>query len=570
MDGVQTFSGALTLANAGNRFNGDGAGLTGLNAGGITRGTLADVRLSANVALRDAAQTFTGTNVFSHASNRFTGAFTGNGGGLTNLNAGSLTGAVPAAALTSVPAARLTGTVADARLSPNVPRLDAAQTFGGPNSFNSDVGLNMKDVLLRGLSDGNHGLGWYGDGKPFAGMMPDGPVLYGWRGGMLGTREGDPRIALAWDAAGNVGVGTASPAARLDVAGVVKATTFLGDGAQLTGLDRTSWSLGGNANVAPGDQFLGTRDNQPLEFRVNNQRALRLEPTGVDDAVNVIGGSGRNSVGAGIRGATIGGGGPASPMQGPNSVSAVFGTIGGGTANSIGQASSMAAIGGGGDNAIQSSAPYSTIPGGVGNVVSNHALAATIGGGVENRVGEDASWPTIGGGNSNYILPDGHFGTIPGGFQNVAGTQAFAAGSRAKAIHTGAFVWADSTDADFASTTANQFRVRALGGMEILGSVRAVDGIRTGAFGTLQSRVQFGTAAVGTGVAGVNTFTIPFSAQFSGPPMVFVVARGNDNSDTFAVSTRAITRDSFRVNVLRLDVPGGWGQNLQLDWYAVE
>jgi hypothetical protein len=44
---------------------------------------------------------------------------------------------------------------------------------------------------------------------------------------------------------------------------------------------------------------------------------------------------------------------------------------------------------------------------------------------------------------------------------------AFAAGRRAKANHTGAFVWADSTDADFASTGANQFLIRASGGVGI-------------------------------------------------------------------------------------------------------
>jgi hypothetical protein len=42
---------------------------------------------------------------------------------------------------------------------------------------------------------------------------------------------------------------------------------------------------------------------------------------------------------------------------------------------------------------------------------------------------------------------------------------AFAAGNRAKANHDGAFVWADSTDADFASTAANRFAIRASGGV---------------------------------------------------------------------------------------------------------
>jgi hypothetical protein len=43
--------------------------------------------------------------------------------------------------------------------------------------------------------------------------------------------------------------------------------------------------------------------------------------------------------------------------------------------------------------------------------------------------------------------------TIPGGRDNLAaGDYSFAAGHRAKANDNGAFVWADSTDADFSST----------------------------------------------------------------------------------------------------------------------
>lgn len=41
------------------------------------------------------------------------------------------------------------------------------------------------------------------------------------------------------------------------------------------------------------------------------------------------------------------------------------------------------------------------------------------------------------------------------------------AGRRAKAIHNGAFVWADSQDTDFASTADNQFSLRASGGVRL-------------------------------------------------------------------------------------------------------
>lgn len=48
-----------------NSFNGNGSGLTNLNASQISSGTLSDDRLSANVALLDAIQTFTARQTFS-------------------------------------------------------------------------------------------------------------------------------------------------------------------------------------------------------------------------------------------------------------------------------------------------------------------------------------------------------------------------------------------------------------------------------------------------------------------------------------------------------------------------
>jgi hypothetical protein len=51
---------------------------------------------------------------------------------------------------------------------------------------------------------------------------------------------------------------------------------------------------------------------------------------------------------------------------------------------------------------------------------------------------------------------------------NVADSAySFAAGRRAKAVHDGAFVWADQTDADFSSTASDQFLIRANGGVGI-------------------------------------------------------------------------------------------------------
>ena len=93
--------------------------------------------------------------------------------------------------------------------------------------------------------------------------------------------------------------------------------------------------------------------------------------------------------------------------------------------------------------------------------------AATIAGGYINQVQSNADYASIGGGLQNTILPDADYATIPGGYLNTAASQAFAAGTRAKAVNTGAFVWADSQNVNFASTGTNQFLIRASGGVGI-------------------------------------------------------------------------------------------------------
>ena len=123
-----TYSSPLALTNTGNSLTGNGAGLTGLNANNLVTGTLADGRLSTNVALLSANQTFSGSNIFAgvstltNASNILAGTFSGNGGGLTNLNASQL-------ASGAVPSGRLSGTYAGALTFNN-----AANSFAGNGS----------------------------------------------------------------------------------------------------------------------------------------------------------------------------------------------------------------------------------------------------------------------------------------------------------------------------------------------------------------------------------------------------------------------------------------------------
>ncbi|MBK7968156.1 MAG: hypothetical protein IPK08_04075 [Bacteroidetes bacterium] len=68
------------------------------------------------------------------------------------------------------------------------------------HSQNVQVGDN--NYLFLRLNDQNHGLAWFGGTKLFNGVDPDGPVLFGYRGGMLGTRNLGShieKIALQWN-----------------------------------------------------------------------------------------------------------------------------------------------------------------------------------------------------------------------------------------------------------------------------------------------------------------------------------------------------------------------------------
>ncbi|MCI0329876.1 MAG: hypothetical protein L0196_02835 [candidate division Zixibacteria bacterium] len=261
-----------------------------------------------------------------------------------------------------------------------------------------------------------------------------------------------------------------------------------------------NWSSTGNSGTSPGTNFLGTTDNQALELKVQGSRALRIEPTPASP--NLIGGYPLNSGTSGVWGATIGGGGRSGLT---NRVTDDFGTVGGGFGNIAGDNGgttsdrSEATVGGGSYNAAShfyatvgggtrdsatgiastvsggqsniAGGSYATVAGGISNV--SNGLASTVSGGQLDTA--SGNYSTVGGGHTNTasgisatigggVLNNagGSYATIPGGLFNFAsGHYSLAAGRRAKAIHTGAFVWADSQNVDFASTAANQFLIRA-------------------------------------------------------------------------------------------------------------
>jgi len=235
--------------------------------------------------------------------------------------------------------------------------------------------------------------------------------------------------------------------------------------------------------------------------------------------ISTIAGGANNLIWTNSSGASIGGGMNNILWRfSPNA------TIAGGSNGYIGSFSSNATISGGLDNFISDRSAGSTVSGGVSNAVNATTLGtsfysrvgggllnivstsqsasidggqgnyvgdsdyATVGGGLEHHV-SSSQGGTISGGTSNFLTADlgtiggGQFNsvsgvgaTVPGGQRNSAlGANSFAAGYRARALQNGSFAWADSTDADFSTTAANQFAVRANNGVMIQSTNTAMD-----------------------------------------------------------------------------------------------
>ena len=260
-----------------------------------------------------------------------------------------------------------------------------------------------------------------------------------------------------------------------------------GDGSGLTGVNAATlqgmnstnfWQVGGNANTTPGTDYIGTSDNKALELKANGQRVMRIEPA---LAPNIIGGASANIVSNGVFGATIAGGG--LPSQ-PNRVGGYYGVIGGGHNNVI-------------------TRDYAFIGGGQGNIAG---YGSVVGGGAANKA------------TNTYSV-------VPGGSANTAGgVNSFAAGGAAQAAHDGTFVWSDGTSS-FASTTSNQFSIRATGGVRL-------DNTTSMQFGTgMRQMLNLWNTNYGIGIQSSSLY---FRCNNQGADDGFIWYRGGGHSDAYA------------------------------------
>jgi hypothetical protein len=186
------------------------------------------------------------------------------------------------------------------------------------------------------------------------------------------------------------------------------------DADSLDGLNASAfWQLGGTAGTTLGTHFLGTTDNQSVEFKVNNIRGLRLEPTA--SVANLIGGYHGNVVGTGYTGSTIGGGGA---INNTNRVYANSAVVAGGMDNGIGTNAHYGAVGGGMNNSIATDSSSSVIAGCQNNAIGTNSLLSGISGGYRNSILDSCFGSTIAGGAFGIIGVGSLFATIGGGTQN--------------------------------------------------------------------------------------------------------------------------------------------------------
>jgi hypothetical protein len=340
-------------------------------------------------------------------------------------------------------AAIVSGTLADARLSANVALLNSSPTFSGNvTSLQDLVGARLR----------------VGSGQFLTGNAAS------ISGGLNSTNEADfASIAgggfnriMTSSAAALIGGGwanTVATNARYSVVGGGRSNLITASSWHATIAGGWENSAGSNGTIGGGTRNQATNDSSTVGGGYDNQ--------------------------SGGAAAVIGGGQA-------NRASGLFATVAGGWINvAAGYASAIA-----GGNNNQTTNNFTTVSGGsenratanwasVGGGLNNAATSAgsAIGGGEQNAA--PGALGTVGGGLSNSVA--GPYGTVPGGLNNsAAALYSFASGQRAKALHQGAYVWADSTAADFSSTAINQFSIRAMGGVrfETGGSDMSVDGER--------------------------------------------------------------------------------------------
>src|SRR5579859_5680302 len=303
---------------------------------------------------------------FSNSADSFSGTFSGNGGGLTNVNAGTL-GGLAAAGFWQLGGNTVAG----------------GQFLGSLNN----QPLELRANGIRGLRlDPAANLLTISNIVNVIGGSPANVVTPGVYGG-----------TIACGGAQNYNVSPAANSVASDF-GVVG-----GGGAnQVQGNDFASTVAGGFDNVIQIGSYSSTIGGGSDNLIQSNSTYA------------TIGGGNASMILSNASYSTISGGDNNIIQSGASGSS-----IGGGFNNQIQTGTSSATIAGGSGNGIAQASTYSTISGGYNNTMQGNITAAVIGGGQGNQVQTNANHSTIGGGYLNFIQAFNRYSTISGGGFNV-------------------------------------------------------------------------------------------------------------------------------------------------------
>jgi trimeric autotransporter adhesin len=466
LDFGNQFPGANRWLEIGVRTNGGGSFFTLSPRQALTPAPYA-ITAASVVSGGLTAGTYGSAVTFNNANNSFSGAFSGNGANVTNVNATKLGGVAVAGFwqtggnLGTFPGANILGSLDNQPLELWVNGLRALKVMPGTNTANL-IGGSGNNAIDPGVT---------------------GAVIAGGGGGPVNGQYYFNNIHANYS---SIGGGSGNTASNIfsSVAG----------GLRNTASGPYSTVSGGNLNAANGN--------------------LSTVPGGFINTASgdysAVGGGYHNS--ASGPGSIVGGGGYDGSSFLGNTASGEAATVSGGVANTAN--GSWSTVGGGyGNTTYNSSATvgggygntsfysYSTVSGGYSN--SANAYGAAVGGGNYNTASQFVSTVAggyenvasglgsfVGGGGSdgeNFAgnmangkassicgglanVANGDFSTIPGGFNCVAnGFASFAAGSGAVAYDDGCFVWSDGNTPDgfFFSSAPNQFLIHATGGVGI-------------------------------------------------------------------------------------------------------
>ena len=382
--------------------------------------------------------------------------------------------------------------------------------------INGNASFNDNTIYLRAGNDFNHGLKYK--------ASTDGPYLFGYYGGALGTTNGPD--GLRWDFAGNV---------------AIRSNLFVDTAAINNGDINSTLRFGGWSGEAIGSKRTAGGNQGGLDFYTNNTNRLAITwfgniGIGMNAPLQKLDINGNAS----FNDNTIylrAGNDPNHGLRFANDVNGpyLFGYIGG-------------ALG-------TSGAPS-------GNIFRN-SLTWDISGNVAIRGSLGVDTAAINNGNlNNALLFGGWTGEGIGSKRTAGGNQNgldfYTAFNNRMVITNGGNVGIGTT------TPASK--------LEVNGETKTTS-LKVGNSGTSLSSVQKGTFTIGNSAGAFKTVTVNFPTAFASIPVLVATVRneaGFNVGDTFVASIRSISTTSVTFNIQRVDVAGGWTQNLLLNWIAME